>query len=107
MIILVVCSCTRNKQLHYALQAAGENKQELESVLKHFKDDPQKRKATNFLIENISGHTGASYSNIEKLSSAYLKYIEISQKHNWSHSFKAWQENIQKMIRLKIFAGIS
>lgn len=65
IIVLFICSCTRNKQLDYALQAAGENKHKLESILKHFKDDPEKIKATNFLIENMPGHTGTSYSNVE------------------------------------------
>ena len=56
MIIIMVCSCNRNKPLDYALQVAGENETELKTVLNHFKKNPQKLKATKFLIENMPYH---------------------------------------------------
>lgn len=56
MIIIMVCSCNRNKPLDYALQVAGENETELKTVLNHFKKNPQKLKATQFLIENMPYH---------------------------------------------------
>lgn len=42
--------------LAQALDAAGENRAELERVLAHFAADPRKQKAARFLIENMPGH---------------------------------------------------
>lgn len=56
MIIIMVCSCNRNKPLDYALQVAGENETELKTALNHFKKNSQKLKATKFLIENMPYH---------------------------------------------------
>ena len=55
-----------------ALRLAGENRMELEKVLKHYKDDPLKYKAAVFLIENMpfhfyyEGKQLDSYSNINE-----------------------------------------
>ncbi len=46
-------SCSRNERLEYALDSAGENRAELEKVLKYYKDDKLKYKAACFLIENM------------------------------------------------------
>ena len=45
-----------NSQLEQALKLAGDNKPELQKVLKHYSDDSLKREATIFLIENMPGH---------------------------------------------------
>ena len=42
--------------LDKALRNAGNNRSELEKVLDHYKDDPEKLAAAMFLIENMSGH---------------------------------------------------
>ncbi len=43
--------------LEYALQAAGDNRKELEAVLDHYSADPEKYEAARFLIENMPAHT--------------------------------------------------
>ena len=45
-----------NSQLEQALKLAGDNKPELQKVLKHYSDDSLKREAAIFLIENMPGH---------------------------------------------------
>lgn len=50
------CSTNPNKQLDFALQMAGENRSELESVLNHYKNDSLKLKAAHYLIENMPYH---------------------------------------------------
>lgn len=45
--------------LHYALKAAGKNKSELKTVLKHYRTvdkDPEKLKAAKYLIANMPAH---------------------------------------------------
>ena len=51
-ILLSSCKDSRNEALRYA----GNNRSELEKVLDHYKDDPEKLAAAMFLIENMSGH---------------------------------------------------
>ena len=58
-ICTIVVSCGKkhtNDYLEYALRAAGNNRSELEAVLDHYKDDPEKLAAARFLIENMPGH---------------------------------------------------
>lgn len=56
LILVIACSPNRNEQLEYALQTAGKNREELKSVLNHFKDDSLKLAAARFLIENMPYH---------------------------------------------------
>lgn len=59
--------------MKYALEAAGDNRSELEKVLAHYKDDSLKYNAAVFLIENMPGHY--SYAGDE-----ILEYYEIGEK---------------------------
>ena len=54
--MILLCSCEQKVDL--ALKFAGDNRQELEKVLDHFKNDPDplKYKAAKFLIENMPYH---------------------------------------------------
>lgn len=58
--LLLLSSCTgetmSNDYLEQALELAGDNRSELEAVLEHYKDDPEKLRAAKFLIENMPGH---------------------------------------------------
>ena len=54
---LIACSCQHKESyLEYALRAAGKNHTQLESVLSHYQDDPEKLAAAEFLIENMPAH---------------------------------------------------
>ena len=52
-ILLSACSSYQDKQLEYALELAKENRQELEKVLKHYQNSPEKLAAAHFLIQNM------------------------------------------------------
>jgi hypothetical protein len=55
--IFIFYSCVRKaNSLEYALEAAGDNRSQLEAVLKHFKNEPEKLEAARFLIENMAVH---------------------------------------------------
>ncbi len=47
---------THDDYLEQALELAGDNRAELEAVLDHYKDEPEKLRAAQFLIENMPGH---------------------------------------------------
>ena len=56
LMLLLFPSCRRDVALERALALAGENRQELEHVLWHYKDDSLKLAAARFLIENMPYH---------------------------------------------------
>ncbi|MBD5274901.1 MAG: hypothetical protein HDS37_02160 [Bacteroides sp.] len=60
--------------LHHSLEMAGDNREGLENVLRHFKDDPDplKYKAAKFLIENMPYHYSFEGKGIEQYDSVYL-----------------------------------
>ena len=62
----------QKSNLEQALDAAGDNRKELETVLKHYKDDPQKLQAARFLIENMDAH----YFFEGKAVTAYYHYMD-------------------------------
>lgn len=53
---LTSCFFKEDKSLSFALEAAGENRCELEKVLDHYKDDSLKQEAARFLIRNMVYH---------------------------------------------------
>lgn len=54
---LFMSSCNRDRAyLRYALRQAGDNRAQLEAVLEHYKDDPEKYAAACYLIENMPAH---------------------------------------------------
>ena len=63
---LLISSCVRQTPLEYALSQAGDNRQELESVLEHYKDDPEKHSAATFLIENMPAHISYQGADIDR-----------------------------------------
>lgn len=70
--MLFSVSCTPDRQrLDAALEAAGDNRAELEKVLRHYKGDTLKYRAARFLIENMPYHTYYVGKELEK----YKKYF--------------------------------
>ena len=66
-------SCDRN--LTIALEVAGNNRDELEKVISHFKEDPNplKYKAAKFLIENMLPRYCFSGKSMDLYEEAYLR----------------------------------
>ncbi len=65
---LIIFGCSNQSKLDYALNLAGENRYELEKVLKYYKirlEDSLKYKAAVFLIENMPGHYSFVGSSID------------------------------------------
>lgn len=52
-IILMACNSSNSKRLEQALLFAGENRGELEKVLTHYENNPEKLEAARFLIRNM------------------------------------------------------
>ena len=71
--VLLLLSCSnRTNYLDQSLRQAGNNRSELEQVLEHYADNPEKLAAARFLIENMPAHY--SYAD----SSAIHEYYSIA-----------------------------
>ena len=53
---MVSCGRADDSQLEQALERAGDNRAELEQVLKHYAGEPEKLEAASFLIRNMMYH---------------------------------------------------
>lgn len=102
MFIAIFISTSCNKRLNHALALAGNNSTELQTVLKHFEDDPNplKYKAAKFLIENMPSQFQIEGNTVNIIDSIYArasnvnlnvrtKYFEDSMKSIASNSFYA------------------
>ena len=54
--LLLLMGCKQPDSLLIALTHAGENRMELEKVLRHYEDDTLKLRAASFLMENMPYH---------------------------------------------------
>ena len=74
LIFLISFSCC-NKRIEQVLDAAKENRNEIEEVLEHFKNEPDelKNKAAKFLIENMPYHYSFVGEGMEAYDSIYAR----------------------------------
>ena len=104
-ILFTVTSCTRDDlYVHYALKAAGENRKELKSVLKHYRTadkDPLKLKAAKYLIANMPGHY--SYRDTAAIGSYYRQSLEILG----TGPSPDWQRDTLRQISERDYPGLT
>lgn len=104
-ILLAVTSCTRDDlYVHYALKAAGDNRKELKTVLRHYrKEDPDKEKlkAAKYLIANMPAHY--SYRDTAAINSYYSKALEILG----TGPSPDWQRDTLRQIGDREYAGLT
>ena len=86
---VLLSSCRQNAQLELALKFAGENRVELEKVLKHYQDSTLKYKAACFLIENMPyyfSYTGGDLDSVRAAKTLALNgYIDKKVKKKWQN----------------------
>lgn len=71
ILILSISGCAKESRLQYALREAGGNRQELEKVLEHYKNDSLKLLAAQYLIENMPYHYGWIHEDTVRLHAYY------------------------------------
>lgn len=103
--ILLMVSCTKeNIYVHFALMSAGSNRQELKSVLRHYRKvdrDPEKLSAAKYLIANMSAHY--SYRD----TAAVNEYYNTALKILGTGSGPDWQRDTLRSIGDMRYAGLS
>lgn len=76
---LLASGCSQeSRYLKQALKSAGENRPQLEAVLKHYRtvdNDPQKLEAARYLIANMPAHY--SYADTAAINAYYRQALEI------------------------------
>ncbi|MBO7520415.1 MAG: hypothetical protein J6T73_06515, partial [Clostridia bacterium] len=97
----LLSSCTQKSLLDYALQQAGDNRPELERVLEHYKSDPEKLAAAEFLIENMPAHL--SYKD----SAAIHRYYEAALPILESDMHPVQQRDTLYYITDKVMPGLN
>ena len=88
--VLVMVSCTRNVGLERTFQRAGENRAELEKVLRHYEEDERKHDAALFLLERMADCYGYADPLIDSLQE--LRYLSsLPDREYWTDSVrKVW-----------------
>lgn len=93
---MTACLSETNERLFFALELTGDNRPELEKVLEHYKSEPLKLQAAQFLIANMPGHPGYDKSSYKKLQPIYDKHVAISDKYDWKRPVE-WQKEISEL----------
>lgn len=80
--LFVCCLISCHMELHSALEQAGSNREEMEKVLEHFKNDPDtlKYSAAVFLIENMPYHYTQDGKGVYSVDSSYLAMAEYPKE---------------------------
>ena len=88
--VLCMISCTRNVGLERTFQRAGENRAELEKVLRHYEGDERKHDAALFLLERMAECYSYADPSIDSLKE--LKYLgSLPDREYWTDSVrKVW-----------------
>lgn len=86
-----VLSACKDGKVEHVLSAAGDNRAELEKVLRHYKGDGQKYEAARFLVANMPGHARYDSLSAEKLQPYYEGLRKLSEKHGWERTTE-WRE---------------
>lgn len=94
LILVAGCTSVSDRQLEAALQMAGENRIELEKVLKHYEYDTLKLKAARFLIENMPYHHGINDRILDHTGKEY--FMDLS-KYRGEDEIRQTYDSLLKM----------
>lgn len=99
----------RTGELAKALDKAGKNRSELEEVLDHYADEPEKLAAAEWLITNMPGHysyEGPQLDSMEKVLAPLASYavnfkIDTADMARWNHMSFADFERIDHVRAIR------
>ncbi|MDE6144158.1 MAG: hypothetical protein K2F94_08805, partial [Muribaculaceae bacterium] len=87
-------SCSRNGSLEQALKQACGNRNELEKVLDHYANEPEKLHAAEWLIENMPGHAAVCGEAVSAFSDSIA-----SRAMTKAEADSLWKEISRKLPR--------
>ena len=79
---LFLFACDKDDRLlDFALSRAGQNRAELEHVLAHYKNEPEKLEAARFLIRNMIGKQVLDSNSVRKKQVYFDAFAQYRQTH--------------------------
>lgn len=85
LLLFATVSCADNR-LKEALSYAKENSHEWEKVLKHYENEPLKKKAALFLITNMIGYWGPDSTEVFACRKFTQEYDSLSRIYQYETS---------------------
>lgn len=76
------CSSQLDEQLAYALELSKDNRPELEKVIDHYADCPQKQEASCWLIANMPGHSTMWSEGIQAFADSVMRRRILQDRGN-------------------------
>ena len=102
IVLLGMLSCTRNENLERTFQRAGENRAELEKVLRHYEGDERKHRAALYLLERMADCHSHRSERIDSMKQ--LKYLSsLPDRAAWTDSVKKVWEHIPTRNSPKVY----
>ena len=108
--IIILGGCSKpNGRLTEALERAGDNRTELETVLTHYADMPEKQAAARWLIANMPGHYGYEGSLLDSAETTLATIANLSTMTSLSDSvLEIWKHrNLHSLPRRPDLASIT
>lgn len=78
-VLFSVTACIRKTELEYTLEQAGAKRMELEKVLSHYKNNPLKKQAAEYLISNLIGNFAYDTTFLYKYRTVLLRYDSLKK----------------------------
>ena len=95
-VFLMLTGCC-NKDLNQALKSAGENRSQLDAVLEHYENEPEKLKAAQFLIENMIDAYSEDCRITEVCKPFYDSYDSLMLTHGYDSLTKIFDYSKMKL----------
>ena len=106
---MLLGACRNDMRLEYALQAAGENRAELERVLAYYEDEPEKQKAARFLIENMPYYHSMQGEKLDSLKGVLASADSLGVIQGPSWYYPNWPsyapENLQRIEDVQVITA--
>lgn len=106
ILLLSQCRGAENLRVVKAIIDAGDNSKELKTVLKHYSNEPLKRRAACYLIGNMPGHfsyTGERASSFVRLTDSILGSCSYSNPYYDSRIIQAKMDRLVVRYPLSSF----
>ena len=108
LLLFATVSCADNR-LKEALSYAKDNSHEWEKVLKHYENEPLKKKAAQFLITNMIGYWGPDSTEVFACRKFTQEYDSLSRIYQYETSVE-WGEKVDSIWEKfgeKVYYGIN
>ncbi|MBC8603070.1 hypothetical protein H8784_15245 [Parabacteroides acidifaciens] len=114
IVLFSACSFNKDKQIEYALDLAGENRPELERVLLHYQDEPEKLAAARFLIRNMPrwyGYEGPLLDSIRPVlvqgaRNLFIPKVDVAKWQGVSFYSSVRKTDVQTMTACYLIENI-